>query len=1180
MRHEHLNLRFEKILERAVSDLGLRSIEFIGTDSSLAIALFLSEQQAPEFLKNPRLVIVPTAKEASAFAEHLRFFDASFPVAVLPGFDVSPYSGLYPSARAMSARVRWCFEAQNPDFRQVFVAPVTALMQRTMPREILKAHTQIYRRGAELPSEVAREWSRLGYQSVPVVEDVGTFAVRGGIVDVYSPAHRWPVRIELFGDTIESMRFFNPESQRSEKMIESFTLIPPREVLFDDESRMRASQRYRESVRARDIDTAERESILQSLTQGQLFPGIDFLLGDFYQDLELPTAHFRRASVWLLNPHEVARESDNLLATLKKDFAAAGHHAIRPAIEDLFLPFEKLSHDFASSQLHFSKIFVDDRPGEGQPERFSLSVQDIRLAPAAATTGGLDAFQSLAAKVAGWRREGFAVFIAAASQAQTQRLCSLFEGAEMRAIGVAEDAYDFADWLSAQQSQAELVHVIPRAIEESVRLNDERILFLRDEDFFGKKQRRRDYKQSGTLTERTHSLSFGDLKPGDAVVHVLHGIGIYEGLKVMQISGFDAEFIALSYKDGDKLYLPVYRVGQIQKYAGPVAASLIDKLGGTQWRKVTAKVRNHLREIAADLLKLYAKRSQIHRPPFPSNDDEFYKFEAAFPYDETDDQLKAVGDIVSDMTSDKPMDRLVCGDVGFGKTEVAMRAAFKALEGRRQVAVLAPTTVLTFQHLETFQRRFASWPITVRALNRFVPAAESKKTLDELSQGKVDVVIGTHRLLSKDIRFKDLGLLIIDEEQRFGVTHKEKIRALKANVDTLTLSATPIPRTLNMSLVGMRDLSIINTPPVDRLPTRTFVTKFDRETISKAIEAEIQRGGQVFFLHNRVQSIYSLADELRELVPTARMRVGHGQMDEHELEQVMVAFYKHQIDVLVCTTIIEAGIDNPRANTMFIDNAHQFGLSQLYQLRGRVGRSKERAYCYLLIPPNRKLEADAQERLKIIQENTELGSGIRIAHHDLELRGAGNLLGEDQSGHIDAVGYEMYLELLEDAIKEVKGKEPDDKIEPDINVRIPALIPDSYIPDIRVRLSYYKALADIASPDDIDRIEDELRDQFGKIPDQVLNLMGLMLIRHHCRELGVRDLSSGAKSVSLAFTEKTPLPPARVVELAQKQPGKYNLTPDMRLIVRLPTIAWPPIYDELLFLKSLSDPALKIGLAK
>jgi len=515
------------------------------------------------------------------------------------------------------------------------------------------------------------------------------------------------------------------------------------------------------------------------------------------------------------------------------------------------------------------------------------------------------------------------------------------------------------------------------------------------------------------------------------------------------------------------------------------------------------------------------------------------------------------------------MDRLVCGDFGFGKTEVAMRAAFKAIQGRKQVAVLAPTTVLSFQHLETFQKRFRNWPVNIRALNRFVPPAEQRKTIAELKDGKIDILVGTHRLLSKDIEFKELGLLIIDEEQRFGVGHKEKIRKLKVGVDTLTLSATPIPRTLNMSLIGIRDLSLINTAPVDRLPTRTFVCKFDEETIRRGIESEIQRGGQVFFLHNRVQSIYGIADTLRKLVPNARIRVGHGQMDEHELESTMVAFFNHEIDVLLSTTIIESGIDNPRANTMFIDNAHQLGLSQLYQLRGRVGRSKERAYCYLLIPPNKRIEKDAQERLKVIQENTALGSGITIAHHDLELRGAGNLLGEDQSGHIEAVGYEMYLELLEETIKELKGEEIIENIEPDINVRIQALIPDTYMPDIRIRLAWYRNLSQIESPEDLDRIEEQMSDQFGRPPEQVINLLGLMLIRSLCRKLGIRDLSSGPKAISLAFTAQTKVPPQEVVQLATREKGRISLTPDMRLNIRMDTITWPKIYEELLAIERL-----------
>jgi len=581
-----------------------------------------------------------------------------------------------------------------------------------------------------------------------------------------------------------------------------------------------------------------------------------------------------------------------------------------------------------------------------------------------------------------------------------------------------------------------------------------------------------------------------------------------------------------------------------------------------------------LRDVAAQLLKIYAARAQATRTPLPPVDEDYISFENTFPYEETPDQLRAIHDVLNDLTHEKPMDRLICGDVGFGKTEVALRAAFKVVQNRKQVGIIAPTTILTFQHYENFKRRLKNWPIVVRALNRFVPEKEVKKTLAELKTGAVDIVIGTHRLLSKDIQFKDLGLLVVDEEQKFGVTHKERLRKIRASVDTLAMSATPIPRTLNMSLAGIRDLSLVNTAPENRLPTRTFICKYDAETIRKAIENEIGRGGQVFFLHNRVQSIELAAAKLREIVPFARLAIAHGQMDEHSLEKTMFKFLNHEIDVLLCTAIIESGIDIPRANTIFIDDAHTFGVSQLYQLRGRVGRSQDRAYCYLLIPPNRKLDDTAQERLKIIQENTALGSGIRVAQYDLELRGAGDLLGEDQSGHIEAVGYELYMELLDQALREQKGEVQRDKdIEPEINLRVSALLPDKYIPDIRMRLYYYKTLSAIQSADDIDRIETELRDQFGDPPEAALNLLGLMLIRKLCRDLGVKDVSAGKNAITLSFSDITPLPPQEVIRLTSKENKKYQITPEQRLKVRMNEITWPNVVNELEFLLKLCPPS-------
>ncbi|MGZ3727202.1 MAG: transcription-repair coupling factor, partial [Pseudobdellovibrio sp.] len=775
-------------------------------------------------------------------------------------------------------------------------------------------------------------------------------------------------------------------------------------------------------------------------------------------------------------------------------------------------------------------------------------------------------FKAAQPKMHGWLEAENKIFISTKNPTQTDRLKSI-----LTKLGLSFDTADSQDfrWQEWVESP-DRVTLIERVLPSTVYFTDEKMIFLRSDDFFGKKQRTGNQTAYEQFSSKAKSLAFGDLKPNDLVVHIKHGIGVYEGLKIMNIGGAESEYIQVGYKDKDKLYLPVYRVGQLQKFSGAAQTSLLDKLGGTGWEKTKIKVKAHLRDIAAELLQLYAKRAELHRPALPLDEITSNQFEKGFPYDETQDQLRAISDIQKDFSGPKPMDRLVCGDVGFGKTEVAMRAAFQAVQNKKQVAVLAPTTVLTFQHLETFKKRFHGWNFEIHSLNRFVSPADQKKTLAALKDGKVDILIGTHRLLSKDVQFKDLGLLIIDEEQKFGVVHKEKIKKMKTSVDTLTLSATPIPRTLNMSFTGMRDLSIINTAPVDRLPTRTFISKFDPELIRKAMQSEISRGGQVYFIHNRVQSIYGVADEIKQIMPDARIRVAHGQMDEDSLESAMLAFFHHEIDILVCTAIVESGMDVPRANTMFIDQAHMFGLSQLYQLRGRVGRSKARAFCYLLLPKDKKIDKDAQERLKIIQDNSALGSGIRIAQYDLELRGAGNILGDDQSGHVNSVGYELYMDLLNEALSEAKGEaHADRELDPEINLRVPALIPDSYISDIRIRLSYYKALSEISSNEEMDRIEEELKDQFGPIPEPVVNLMGLMLIRKQCKELGVRDISAGLKNISLIFTEKTKLKPETAIQLAMRENKKYSITPDQRLNIRMNTITWSNVYEELNYLIAL-----------
>jgi transcription-repair coupling factor (superfamily II helicase) len=1169
MKTELLHTRLETLLERAF-ETKKKKIHLLGSSSELPLSLFLSQTYSKQINNLPQLVITSSHDSAVELCNQIKFFDPIKTCHIFNHFDVSPYSGLFPNARTVADRLHFLFKAQNAKPGEIFISSVQALCQKTLPFKILKDQTFLWQKGTELPQNIAGFLNDLGYQPAPMVEDQGQYAVRGGIVDIFSPAQLRPIRVELFGDEIESLRFFSPQDQRSQEEVSSAAIIPAREILFRDDWHENLLKDFRETLKDRPVDRAEAEETLRSLVLKTYFPGAEFLLPSFYKNLETAFDHFNSAlNIWLLDPIEIARTADEVLAEIKADYKASSQAVIRPDHDKFFVNFDKLELPEDSRQIYFSKLeyFEEDTGDDLKIPYRSMPVTDLTNLSLAHAPGTDPWLQAVKAKLSRWKDDGYRIFVGIKNQSHAERLSQTLERLELKPIRTPAEEYLWDSWVQQQEQSPKTVHLIPRYLPESLRLEEELLIFLRDEDFIGRKQRVIETSGAEDFQKKAKRLAFGDLKPGDLVVHVKHGIGQYEGLKIMQINGYDSEFIQVGYKENDKLYLPVYRVGQLQKYSGASQTTVLDKLGGSGWEKTKSKVKGQLRDIAHELLALYAKRLELYRPPFSFNEAEYELFQNSFAYDETNDQLRAIRDISKDLSGTKPMDRLICGDVGFGKTEVAMRAAYFAIQNRKQVAVLAPTTVLTFQHLETFKKRFHGWPVEIHALNRFVSPAEAKKTLKATAEGKVDILIGTHRILSKDIKFHDLGLLIVDEEQKFGVTHKEKIKKMRTSVDTLTLSATPIPRTLNMSLVGARDLSLINTAPVDRLPTRTFVCKFDEETIRKAIEAEIARGGQVYFIHNRVQSIYGIADEVRAIVPKARIRVAHGQMDEHELEKTMLEFFHHEVDVLVCTAIVESGMDIPRANTMFIDSAHMFGLSQLYQLRGRVGRSKARAYCYLMLPRGKKIEKDAQERLKIIQENSALGSGIKIAQYDLELRGSGNILGENQSGHVNAVGYELYMDLLQEALAEAKGEAIDDRdLDPEINLRVPAMIPESYISDIRIRLSYYKALAEISSNDELDRIEEELKDQFGEIPEPTLNLMGLMLIRKLCKDLGVRDLSAGVKSISLIFTEKTALTPETAIKLAMRENKKYSLTPDNRLNIRMNNITWSSVYEELEYL--------------
>ncbi len=1167
---ESLNLRLEEILERGLR-LKPTNIHVSGSSSAIPVAFLLSQTHNELIQELPHLVVVSSDENAKRFKELVEFFDPMSSCITLCGFDVSPYSGLSPQPRVISSRLRFAYEASRSHKRSpIFVTTLPALAQRTLPYEVFQAAIVKLEQGDEISSNsFGDRLTSLGYKAAPLVEDRGQFAVRGGIIDIFSPSYDQPIRIELFGDQISSLRFFDAETQHSSKEISSAEIIPAQEALFTQKEYKDLIARAREDFGRRGVLGPDADLLIRSLVLKHQTDGQEFLLPFFYKNLSSPLDYFNSEYyLWKIDSLDIQRTTDSWFQELKQDQKASVHHIIHPPLQDFYTPIEELDFSSAKKFVSFSSLeSLDPSADETRlvyPAATPIDVTNISLDKTFGTDDWAQAFKK---KLIHYQEKGTHIWVTHKNTSSLQKTKWSLQKMEIPFQEAQETDYLWNSWLHKDHRS---IILIPRGLDESLYLPDEQILLLQEEDFLGKRQKKRSTAVSD-FQKKAKRLNFGDLKPGDYVVHVKHGIGIYDGLQVMSIGGIQSEFIQVTYKGHDRLYLPVYRVNQLQKYSSGSTQVTLDKLGGTGWEKTKTKVRGHLRDIAAELLKLYAQRAQAHRPSFDWAEEDYLRFEKGFPYDETDDQLRAIDDLIKDFKSTKPMDRLICGDVGFGKTEVAMRAAFLAVASGKQVAVLAPTTVLTFQHIETFKKRFQGLPFEIRALNRFITAAESKKTLKELQEGRVDILIGTHRLLSQDVKFKNLGLLIVDEEQKFGVTHKEKLRKLKLSVDTLALSATPIPRTLNMALTGIRDLSLINSAPVDRLPTRTFICKFEDETIRKAIRSEIQRDGQVYFINNRIESIYGLTDELRALVPEARIRVAHGQMPENELEKVMLEFFHHEIDVLVCTAIVESGMDVPRANTMFVHESHLFGLSQLYQLRGRVGRSKQRAYCYLIMPRNRQLDKAAEERLKVIQENTALGSGIKIAQYDLEMRGSGNILGEDQSGHVNSVGYELYMDLLQEALAQARGEEPTDiELDPEINLKVPALIPDDYIPDIRMRLSYYKAMSDIESESELEEIERELQDQFGSPPEPVLNLMGLMLIRHLCKRLKIRDVSSGLKSISLQFTEKTPLKTETLIALASRENKKYSITPDSRLNVRMNNISWGSVYEELQYLITLT----------
>jgi transcription-repair coupling factor (superfamily II helicase) len=1108
-----------------------------------------------------RAVLCVTAgeEEADRLARDVAFFLGDGAVLRVPADAVLPYDDLSPDRGVEMERLSALARLHlAPGEVKAVVVSARGLCRRVVPRAVFEAGSDLVAAGLTLDREaLAARLVSLGYARVPLVEDQGTFAVRGGILDLWSPAEARPTRLEFFGDEVESCRPFDPSSQRSlDEAVEVLT-CPAREALFSEAGKAAAREAVRAAAERVNRPTSRVREVLDAIEGGQPFFGQEALLPGFHPGGLATLLDFLPAGVaaYLDDAEAVEEALLETWAALQKEHAAAVKR------EELTLPPEAHFLDPAAARRALAGLPLVRRHsvflGTGDPIRFSLvETADLR-GEIEAAHGDEGALAPLTRRLEAWRQRGLAAVIACGTPSAADRLRRLLEDRRQTArshagpLGDPKDLYD----------PAVHAHLVPGEPSGGFVDGEARLALVTDEEILGRKVRK---KARATREEHAFAAAFRELDEGDLVVHVEHGIARYLGLTKMQIRGVDGDFLVLAYDGADRLYLPVGKLRQVQKFTGASPESVrLDRLGGQSFALRKARVKEQLLKMAAELLDIYAARAAHPGHAYAEPDEIYREFEAEFPWEETPDQAKAIADVLKDLRKPGggrgPMDRLVCGDVGYGKTEVAMRAAMLAVLGKKQVAVLVPTTILAAQHERSFRERFKGYPVRIEGVSSMKPAEEVKRILKEAAQGKVDVLIGTHRLLGADVSFANLGLVVVDEEQRFGVAHKERLKKLRKLVDVLTLTATPIPRTLHMSLAGARDLSIIATPPEDRRAIRTFVMKFDPEAIREAVDNELRRGGQVFFVHNRVRSIGSMQKFLSELVPRARIGVAHGQMGEGKLEQVMAAFVDKKLDLLLASTIIESGLDIPSANTIIVNRADHFGLSQLYQIRGRVGRSRERAYAYLLVPARRPVTKDARKRLEVLQKFTELGAGFQIASHDLEIRGAGNLLGKDQSGQIEAVGFDLYAQLLDEAVRELKGEAPREEVDPDVALPVPAFIPDPYMPDVHQRLYFYKRYAQASTDEELEEIRAEIVDRCGDPPDEVDALGEVMKVKVRLRALRIRALESGPGRIVLTLGENAALDPFKLARHVQASGGALRLTPDMKLVARVgPPVAAAP----------------------
>ncbi len=1106
-------------------------------------AYFLAEAAADAAAAAPFLVVTGSGREADQFLAELRFFTAGrLGLWSFPDRETLAYDPFSPHPDIVSERLRTL--AALPELKRgLIVTTQAALLDRLPPRTFIAAHAFALAVGERVDlSSLRKRLSDAGYVQVTQVLSPGEFAVRGSVVDLFPAGAPQPYRLDLFDDLIESVRVFDPADQRSGSRIASVPLLPAREIPSSPEAIAEFRRRWRERFEG----DPQQCSVYRAVSAGQMPAGIESWLPLFFGGTSGLADYLPARSV-IVDLVDLERALASDWSEIETRHEERRHDRERPLLPpaEAFLP----AADFLAAFNSYPRIRLT--PVKVEPIAATVPLQNFESGPPPelrADTRAPKPLEKLARFLETFEGR---VLLTSDSAGRREVLVEM-----LRRQGLSADIA--ADWPSFVAGGGSLGLAVAPDVRGFL-LPGCALALVAEEQLFGERARQERRRRRAERDPEAILRELAALTPGAPVVHEDYGVGRYRGLKVMQVAGNPAEFLVIEYAGGDLLYVPVHALDRVTRYTGgsPEAAPW-HRLGTEQWARARKRAADRVRDVAAELLDLYSHRAAREGRPLAFDEDAYRAFEAAFPFEETIDQHEAIESVLADMRSGRPMDRVVCGDVGFGKTEVALRAAFAAVTGGRQVAVLVPTTLLAQQHAQTFADRFADWPVRVENLSRFRTGADQRKVVEGLKAGSVDIVIGTHRLLQRDVAFHDLGLVVVDEEHRFGVSHKERLKQLRTDVDTLTLTATPIPRTLNMSLGGLRDLSLMTTPPAERLAIETFVTEWSESLVREACLREIRRGGQVYFVHNAVEDIEAFAERLRRLVTEATIRVGHGQMRERDLEHLMLDFYHRRFQVLVCTTIIESGIDVPTANTILIDRADRFGLAQLHQLRGRVGRSHHRAFAYLLAPPVTALPDDARKRLEAIESLEDLGAGFTLATQDLEIRGAGELLGEEQSGQIQEIGIGLYLELLERAVSALRqGREPllDQPLKPgcEVDLQLPALLPEDYIPDVHLRLQLYKRMAGAGDTDRLDDLEAELIDRFGPLPPPSKTLLVVHRLRQRAAALGIRRLELGAAAGVVEFAHEHRVDADRVVRLVKQLGGRYRLDGPNRLRMRIAT---------------------------